>query len=211
MMHRRLLFACSVASLLTFSACSGGSQSPDPTTPSLVSSRDVALVQDVSKRGDEFSISSTTFADNARVPQSMVFNGTLGTVCKGGNKSPALFWSKPPFGTVSFAAVMFDETANFSHWGIYNMRSDANRLPQGVSTAPTSFWTQVVNDAGNLGYTGPCPPPGLVHHYVITLYALDRRLELNSSPMFPATVETLLRAMIGNVIGRTSITGLYST
>jgi len=44
------------------------------------------------------------------------------------------------------------------------------------------------NDFGDDGYGGPCPPPGKVHRYLITVYALngtDTRLSTGRpAPMF---------------------------
>jgi len=31
---------------------------------------------------------------------------------------------------------------------------------------------ECLNDYGTRGYGGPCPPPGTVHRYVVSLYAL---------------------------------------
>ena len=136
--------------------------------------------------------------------------------CGGGNRSPALFWSHPPTGTKTFALVTFDETANFGHWGIYNMRRDANRLSEGVRPGNIAgLWMQVYNDlilAGLLdqGYAGPCPPPGLAHHYVFTIYALNTSLQIPNNPgLLPPTIESLFYHMTGHVIGRASISGYF--
>jgi phosphatidylethanolamine-binding protein (PEBP) family uncharacterized protein len=59
----------------------------------------------------------------------------------------------------------------------------------------------------------PYHPPGLVpggiHRYVFTVYALDKELDLPPSVDFPPTGAALYRAMIGHVIDRASITGLF--
>ncbi len=121
--------------------------------------------------------------------------------CRGESLPPALSWTNAPPGTKSFALVLFDETANFGHWGIYNVSPNANHLTPGVK--------QVMNDAGVQGYVGPCPPPGIVHRYVFTIYALDTTLNLeDNSSLPPPDVESLLNAMMGHVLGRASITGL---
>jgi len=64
-------------------------------------------------------------------------------------------------------------------------------------------------------YDGPCRPPGLVHHYVITIYALDCTLTLpsplNTYPPFP---ETLLYALLearSDIVATASITGLCAS
>ena len=161
-----------------------------------------------------FRVSSTTFEDNKVVPASMVFNGTLGSACIGGNMSPELKWTKAVPWTKSYAVVAYDITANFTHWGIYNIPPDVTELAENAGVA-TSSYPQITDDAGNVGYAGPCPPPDIVpdgvHRYLFTVYALDKKLDLPAFPPgFPAPAETLFRAMIGHVIETATITGLFS-
>ncbi len=153
-----------------------------------------------------FRVTSTTFQNGTEVPMSMVYSG-----CGGGNQSPELSWSRAPRDTRSFAVAMFDVTANFTHWGIYNISREATGLPVNAGVPGSSYGQQITNDFGNMEYDGPCPPAGLVHHYVITVYALDTELQLPSSAQFPANAETLFRNLIGHVLDSASITGLYST
>jgi hypothetical protein len=159
-----------------------------------------------------FRVTSTTFQNNSIVPASMVFNGPLGSSCIGGNTSPELKWTHAPRSTRSYAVVTYDVTANFTHWGIYNIPPDVTELPDNAS-ATTSF-PQLSNDIFTVGYIGPCPPPDIVpdgiHHYLFTVYALDTMLDLPAFPPgFPAPSETLFRAMIGHVIDSATITGLF--
>ncbi len=161
-----------------------------------------------------FRLTSTTFQNGTMVPSSMVFNGTLGSLCIGGNMSPELKWSKAAPWTKSYAVVTYDVTANFTHWGVYNIPPDVTELPANAGVA-TSDYPQITDDAGNVGYAGPCPPPDIVpdgiHRYLFTVYALDTKLDLPAFPPgFPAPAETLFRAMIGHVIETATITGLFS-
>jgi hypothetical protein len=159
----------------------------------------------------EFRVSSTTFENDATVPQSMVFNGTAGNVCTGGDQSPELHWTEPVFGAKSFAVMTFDVTASFTHWGMYNISPERHSLPAGAGMAGSSYGEQIENDFGDFQYDGPCPPPGLVHVYQFTVYALDTKLDLGGTTDFPSTGAALLHAMIGHVIAKATITGLYST
>jgi len=161
-----------------------------------------------------FRVTSTTFQNNTIVPPSMVFNGTLGSVCIGGNMSPELKWTKAAPWTRSYAVVTYDVTANFTHWGVYNIPPDVTELLADAGVA-TSGYPQITDDAGDVGYAGPCPPPGIVpngiHRYLFTVYALDTKLDLPAFPPgFPAPSETLFRAMIGHVIETATNTGLFS-
>jgi Raf kinase inhibitor-like YbhB/YbcL family protein len=92
--------------------------------------------------------------------------------CDGANQSPALKWSEPPAGTKSFALVIDDPDApggTFRHWGAYDIPASARSIASGQRIG-----TEVNNDKGTLGYTGPCPPRGHgPHHYHFRLFALD--------------------------------------
>jgi Raf kinase inhibitor-like YbhB/YbcL family protein len=161
-----------------------------------------------------FHVTSTTFQNNGTVPSVMVFNGTLGSNCIGGNMSPELKWTNAVPWTKSYAVVTYDVTANFTHWGIYNIPPDVTELAANAGIATASY-PQITDDAGNVGYAGPCPPPDIVpngiHKYLFTVYALDTNLELPAFPPgYPAPAETLFRAMIGHVIEKATITGLFS-
>jgi Raf kinase inhibitor-like YbhB/YbcL family protein len=158
------------------------------------------------------AVSSATFANGTTVPITMVFNGAVSSgVCTGGNQSPQLSWSNVPAGTKSFAVVMFDATANFFHWGMYNIPPGTTSLAANAGIVGSTAGTQVFNDFGNQRYDGPCPPPGLAHDYDITVYAVDTTLTLTSNPgLNPVNGTTLLGALIGHTLGSATITGLYS-
>lgn len=170
-----------------------------------------ALVSAQNNWHDDFRVTSQTFQNDTTVPQVMVFNGTAGNVCTGGDQSPELTWTNPPRGTQSFAVMAYDVTASFTHWGMYNIDENRHRLPAGAGAASSSIGTQVFNDFGDPFYDGPCPPPGLVHHYQFTVYALDTTLSTLGSADFPANGSALLHAMIGHILDRATITGLYET
>jgi Raf kinase inhibitor-like YbhB/YbcL family protein len=89
--------------------------------------------------------------------------------------SPPLSWSGAPSGTRSFVLVCLDPDAdNFVHWVMYDIPASVNSLPEGVppqATLPNGA-KQGENEMGTIGYFGPEPPPGELHRYVFTLYAL---------------------------------------
>ena len=175
---------------------------------------------------DDFRVKSATFKQGAALPISMADNFLVNglNVCTvdgstGGNLSPELTWENAPRGTRSFAIVLFDETASFTHWGIFNISASTTALPAGAGAADSVFGPQVHNDFGSLGYEGPCPPAGVVpfaHHYVFTVYALDVKLRLPVLVNFPQNAETLIQAIAqagaeAHVLGRASIGGFFST
>jgi Raf kinase inhibitor-like YbhB/YbcL family protein len=66
--------------------------------------------------------------------------------------------------------------------------------------------SQGENDTGNIGWNGPCPPPGKPHHYIFTLFALDKRISFGKPPK-----RAEFDAMIADhIIAKTVYTGLYS-
>jgi Raf kinase inhibitor-like YbhB/YbcL family protein len=182
------------------------------------------LAQD---RGHPFQLSSSTFDNNTFLPISAIFNVPENgkNLCSidgspGGDQSPALSWTRPRRNTRSFVVILYDETAAFTHWGMYNISPHATGLPQNAGVADSQYGQQVDNDvSGGAQYDGPCPPSGVapfVHRYVFTVYALDTRLDLPSSANFPAKTATLYQALVvagedGHILESASITGLYST
>jgi Raf kinase inhibitor-like YbhB/YbcL family protein len=176
--------------------------------------------------GDQFRVSSSTFSDNAVLPISMIDNISNGTSnscavggIAGGDQSPEVSWAHAPLGTQSFAVLFYDLTASFTHWGMYNIPASTNSLPAGAGIVGSTYGAEVYNDFFvDEGYDGPCPPVGVSpdrHDYVLTVYALDEDLQLQTSANFPPVGETLLHALLratedGHVLARSSIHGFYS-
>lgn len=175
---------------------------------------------------ESFQLFSTAFQNNGTPPLSMILNNTNNGVnactasgAAGGDKSPGLYWSGAPWGTRSFVLVLYDPTAGFTHWGMYNIQGNVNELPQNAGVAGSSYGTQIENDF-YLGqqYDGPCPPANVapeIHTYVFTVYALSTTLQLQGSANFPANAETLYHALIkagtrGQILGQASLTAYYS-
>lgn len=210
-----LLFVCAVIAFPLILSSGHGAANPVSDSRILaLASLNPATNQGASDGDHSFRVSSTTFVNGELIPASMVFSGTLGSVCTGGNQSPELSWTPAGQGTRSYAVTLFDVTANFVHWGVYNIPADVTQLPAGAGNPSSTTEFQVFNDAGIQGYSGPCPPPDIVpngiHRYVFTVYALDTMLDLIPSPDFPPEGAALYRAMINHVIAQTSITGLFS-
>lgn len=130
--------------------------------------------------------------------------------CDGEDISPQLSWGGAPDGTESFALIVDDPDAPgrvFTHWVIYNISADRNELPEGVDADKIvkKGYSQGINDMKQVGYSGPCPPPGKAHHYRFHLYALDTTLDLPSG----VTKGAALGTMKGHVLGEIEIVGLY--
>lgn len=183
---------------------------PQSLAPALVSAQPNAY-KSQSDWDRNFRVTSAQFQNDTTVPQIIVFNGTAGNVCTGGDESPELSWTNSPHGTQSFAVMTYDVTASFTHWGMYNVDPNRSHLPLNAGVANSTFGQQIFNDFGDQHYDGPCPPPGLAHHYEFTVYALDTVLPTLGSTDFPANGSALLHAMIGHILDHATITGLYST
>jgi Raf kinase inhibitor-like YbhB/YbcL family protein len=176
---------------------------------------------------ESFQVHSTTFSNDGTLPISMILNNQANGVntctangAAGYDDSPELSWTGAPRGTQFFAVVLYDVTAAFTHWGMYNISGNVTQLPENAGVANSHFGLQIENDF-DLGqqYDGPCPPANVApdtHKYVFTVYALSTKLSLPSSTNFPANAETLYHALIrageqGEILGKTSLTGLYSS
>jgi Raf kinase inhibitor-like YbhB/YbcL family protein len=178
-------------------------------------------------RGD-FKLTSSSFENDHFLPLSAIYNALYNGVndCSingkpGGNQSPQLSWTGAPAGTRSFTVVLYDATAAFTHWGMYNIPASVTSLAENAGVPSSTAFPQIVNDFHFVPgqYGGPCPPPNYppnLHRYVFTVYALDIELALPSSANFPATAETLYQALIqagqhGHILASATLTGLYST
>ena len=138
--------------------------------------------------------------------QKQFFNG-MG--CSGQNISPQLSWENAPEGTTHFAVTMYDKDAptgsGFWHWVIFNIPATVTELKSGAGEVAKKLAPkeaiQSVTDFGKPGYGGPCPPAGAPHQYLITVYALKSKIELDKNAS-PAMVGFYLNS---NMISKASI------
>jgi Raf kinase inhibitor-like YbhB/YbcL family protein len=176
-----------LAAALVFAGCSStpvthASASPDPSAASL-------------------ALRTSAFKPGGNIPKKFT--------CEGPNVSPALDWDAPPSATRSFALIMDDPDApsgTWVHWVVYDLSTSTRHLLEGVSKgdALEDGGRQGVNDFGDTGYGGPCPPPGKPHRYFFKLYALDKPLGLGARARKPQ-VESAMKGHIlaqGELIGR---------
>jgi len=96
----------------------------------------------------------------------------------------------------------------FIHWVVYDLPAAAVALNEDVpKTANLSQGgLQGMNGFGRVGYNGPCPPPGKLHHYHFRLYALDSIFDLGAVSDAAGVEE----AMKGHVIASTELVGTFS-
>jgi Raf kinase inhibitor-like YbhB/YbcL family protein len=144
-----------------------------------------------------FAVSSPAFADGAAIPKRFT--------CDGAGISPEIDWSGAPDATQALALTVIDPDAGgFVHWLVYDIpAAPSGSLAENIGTSAGAP-PQGSNGRGSAGYTGPCPPSG-THHYVFTLYALDRTLATTGTP----SRADLDAAIKGHVLAMTLLTGTY--
>jgi Raf kinase inhibitor-like YbhB/YbcL family protein len=102
--------------------------------------------------------------------------------CDGRQLSPPLRWSGVPAGSKELLLAMEDPDApngTFVHWLVAHLPARTRGLAQGRVPATA---VQLQQSFGERRYGGPCPPEDdPPHHYVLTLYALDRKLALRAT------------------------------
>jgi Raf kinase inhibitor-like YbhB/YbcL family protein len=130
--------------------------------------------------------------------------------CDGSDVSPPLAWKNAPALTRSLALIADDPDApggTWVHWVIYDLPAVANELAEGIARGATltSGARQGLNDFGQIGYGGPCPPPGPAHRYFFRLYALDTETGLKPG----ASKTQLLDRIRGHVLGQVELMGRY--
>lgn len=147
-------------------------------------------------------LTSDAFEDGAFIPEKFT--------CDGADVSPRLTLRGVPDEAGSLALVVDDPDApagTWVHWVLYGLAADRRELPERIPAEPEVLGgsRQGRNDFGDLGYGGPCPPPGKPHRYFFRLYALRGDPQLESG----ATKDELLEAIEPLVLETGQLTGRY--
>ena len=141
------------------------------------------------------SLTSPAFRAGSPIPRTYT--------CDGRDRSPPLRLRHVPRAARSLALEVDDPDAPggvFVHWVLWNVPPTTTKVAAGFA-----WRAQGRNSFGRIGYSGPCPPPGSTHHYVFTLYAVNRRLALARG----AAPARLHRAMSGHILRSTTLVGTY--
>jgi Raf kinase inhibitor-like YbhB/YbcL family protein len=150
----------------------------------------------------QLNITSTSFGSGDAIANDYA--------CTGADRSPALAWSNAPQATKTFALVVQDPDApggTFIHWVAYDIPVRITSLPAGVPQTQeiSGGGKNGINSFDHVGYNGPCPPPGKLHHYHFRLYALDTTLEVGEK----ADADALQSAMKGHVLATAELVGTF--
>jgi len=148
------------------------------------------------------TLTSSAFRDGESIP--------VPHTCDGEDLSPPLIWTGAPVETRTFALICDDPDApsgTWTHWLLWNLPADAVELGPGMPPRPElpSGARQGLNDGGDLGYAGPCPPPGKPHRYFFRLHALDTALNLPPG----VNRSDLQAAMADHILGQGTTMGIY--
>ncbi len=225
-MHRRTATICAlaIAALATLVGCDTGdgkeltpydpADYPSPTVPTTIDEEfSVDATTDFDEQSGDLG-GSTASLDVTVEPFNLAAPWLVGGeidpryTCDGDNISPAVSWGAVPPGTVEIALVMVDNSAvsdgqPFVHWVIGGLDPAEIALVEG-DVLPGAL--QGLNFFGDIGYGGPCPPPGdEPHEYVLTAYALNQQLELadgDPATEFLDTIATL-------TLASTDVNGFY--
>lgn len=107
---------------------------------------------------EPFNLTSSNFPNNAtQLPNSMVSTvaGCSYPLGTGNATSPQLSWSNVPTNTKSFVLILYDKTASYMHWGVYDINEKVSKLPMGAGNVNvTKYGTTVENSFGDKFYAG---------------------------------------------------------
>ena len=147
-------------------------------------------------------LASTAFQHRGRIPARYT--------CDGEDISPELSWKDAPPGTQSFVLVMHDPDApkpgGSTHWVLYDIPGSVNHIEDVPKQAILpGVALQGRNDAGEIGYMGPCPPSG-VHRYFVRLFALDTVLKLKPG----AILQQVMTAIEGHILAEAELMARYA-
>jgi Raf kinase inhibitor-like YbhB/YbcL family protein len=162
------------------------------------------------RAAEVFTLSSSSFEDNAPLARKYAGNDSSNPNCVGENISPPLEWKNPPAGTKSFALLLIDPEGRAGlgvvHWVAYGIPASVSELKEGEASRPSDKFVGGKGTRNHEVYSGPCTPPGNWHHYTFTLIATD--LEPHALPP-GLTREELLAALAGHAKEATGLIGRF--
>lgn len=122
--------------------------------------------------------------------------------CDGEDVNPPLEVENLPDGTKSLVLIIEDPDAPkqvWDHWLVWNIP------PENSIDEDSIPGKEGKNSFGKHHYGGPCPPSG-THRYFFKVFALEDQLDLPEN----AEKEELEEAMVGKILAKGELMGLYS-
>jgi Raf kinase inhibitor-like YbhB/YbcL family protein len=126
--------------------------------------------------------------------------------------SPVLSWTNVPQGTAEFVLVMNDPepvrpagsvSGDILHWMVVKIPAGTTSLREGAGAAQSALLPAGARQIQP--YRGPGAPVPPMHHYTLTLYALNAPLQLAED----ADRAAVMAAMEGKVLARGIFTGRF--
>lgn len=163
----------------------------------------------------DFTVVSANIRNGESLPIAQ-YSGIFG-ITGGQDISPQLSWSGAPEGTKSYAVTVYDPDAptgsGFWHWVVVDIPATISYLDEGAGNESGSLLPagafQLPNDARAAHFIGAAPPAGHgVHHYYVTVHALDIatvEIPRDSTPAF------LSFNMTPHVLGRATLVATSET
>ena len=154
---------------------------------------------------EPFQVNVAGLKENDVVPARFVYNHAG---CPGQNISPEISWGGVPASAKSLAIAVWDQDApvsgGFYHWLILNVPIETKKLAEGAGDVTShkapSGSVQLVNDWGEPGYGGPCPPGHSQHRYHFILYALNvQQLPLTAKSRISEANAVIKKSIVGSV------------
>ena len=155
------------------------------------------------------------FPDGGEIP--VKFSQAAPGVAPGEGLSPAMSWINVPAGTQSFVINMRDldvarnkTTEDQAHWVVWNIPGTAKGMtegqPKGAQLPDGSYQFSATGQM----YRGPgAAATGPRHHYMIELYALDTKLDVQPAADAFESRTKVFAAMQGHVLGKAVYGGLF--
>jgi Raf kinase inhibitor-like YbhB/YbcL family protein len=147
-------------------------------------------------------LTSAAFQDGGMIPRDFT--------CDGADRSPPLSWTNAPVETKSFVFIVDDIDAPrgvFRHWACFDVPPEQTSLAEDDGrVGKAKLLRHAVNDFGESGYNGPCPPHGHgMHRYRFRLFALScPRLPTGASPSCEAVEAEAQKHLLSEarIVGR---------
>lgn len=128
--------------------------------------------------------------------------------CEGKDISPEI--GIQGLNATSMAVIVDDPDAKgtFTHWIIWNIPPVVvipGAVPKNATVKKPFLAAQGTTSFGEVGYVGPCPPPGKPHRYFFRVFGLDRMLDLPPG----SSRQDLEKAMVGHVLQKGEAMATY--
>ncbi len=147
----------------------------------------------------DLGLFSSSFKNGNNIPKNYT--------CEGQNKSPPFTWVNAPPDTKSFVLIAEDPgapTGTWYHWILVNIPANVRDISENQIPANSAM---IKNSWKKKEYDGPCPPPGQMHHYFFTLYALNTTINLDTP--IPIEVSEVQGIIATHTVGMARVMGTY--